>query len=316
LRKIPTIKDINEAADRIAPYIHKTPVLTCKGINRIVQGEIYFKCENFQKVGAFKIRGAVNAVFSLSDQLVSKGVATHSSGNHAAALALAAKLRGVKAYVVMPENAPQVKKAAVIGYGAEVSFCKPTLKARQENLAIVVEKTGAIFIPPYNDYSVIAGQATAALELLDEVGTLDLILTPVGGGGLTSGTALVVRNLCSNTKMIAVEPSGADDAFRSFQAKKLILAKNPNTIADGLLTSLGDKTFPIIRDYVDEVVTVNDEFIVAAMKMIWERMKIVVEPSAAVPLGAILANRINVVGKRVGVILSGGNIDLNNLPWY
>ncbi|MFH1242851.1 MAG: pyridoxal-phosphate dependent enzyme [Pseudomonadota bacterium] len=312
---IPTIDEIRNAADRIRPYIHRTPVLTCDGINRMVGGEIYFKCENFQKVGAFKIRGATNAVFSLSDREASRGVATHSSGNHAAALALAARLRGIPAYVVMPENAPEVKKAAVAAYGAEITFSAPSLQAREECLARIVDRTGAGFIPPYNDYRVIAGQGTAVLELLEGVSRLDMVMTPIGGGGLTSGTALAIHGLSPESRMIAVEPEGADDAHRSFQAKRLIPSENPNTIADGLLTSLGDKTFQIVMDYVDDIVTVSEEGIIRAMRTIWERMKIVIEPSAAVPLGAILTHRFSVVGKRVGIILSGGNVDLDKLPW-
>lgn len=312
---IPTIDNIRNAADRIRRYICRSPVLTCNGIDQMVGGKIYFKCENFQKVGAFKIRGATNAVFSLDDQTASRGVATHSSGNHAAALALAARLRGIQAYVVMPENAPDVKKAAVAGYGARITLCTPTLEARESHLAHIIETTGAVFIPPYNDYRVIAGQATAALELIEEVPGLDVIMTPIGGGGLTSGTALTVRAISPGTQLIAAEPEGADDAYRSFLAGRLIPSRNPKTIADGLLTSLGDKTFPVVRDYVDDIVTVSEEGIIAAMRMIWERMKIIVEPSAAVPLGAILTHRFDVSGKRVGIILSGGNVDLDRLPW-
>ena len=315
LSEIPTIEEIRNVAHRINPYIHQTPVLACKGIDHLTGGEIYFKCENFQKVGAFKARGAVNAVFSLTENQVSHGVATHSSGNHAAALAYAARLRGITVYIVMPHTAPTVKKDAVAGYGAQISFCEPTLQAREENLARVVKETGAIFIHPYNDYRIIAGQATAALELLEEIGGLDIILTPVGGGGLTSGTALTVKSLSPKTRMIAVEPKNADDAYRSFQAGKIIPSVHPDTIADGLLTSLGDKTFGIIQDYVDDIVTVSEDGIIQAMRLIWERMKIIVEPSAAVPLGAILTHRIDITGKRVGIILSGGNVALDKLPW-
>ena len=298
---MPTIDDIRTAANRIRPYIHRTPVLTSSSINRMLDGEIFFKCENFQKVGAFKIRGATNATFSLSEDEVAHGVATHSSGNHAAALALAAQLRGVKAYVVMPENAPQVKKNAVAGYGARISFCIPTLEAREAHLARVMAETGAVFIPPYNDERIIAGQGTAALELLEDVPNLDAVLTPIGGGGLTSGTALVVRALSPHTRMIAVEPAGADDAYRSFQAGHIIPSRNPHTIADGLLTSL------------DEIVTVSEDAIIDAMRLIWERLKIIVEPSSAVPLAALLGKRFD--GKRVSIILSGGNVDLEKLPW-
>ena len=277
--------------------------------------ELFFKCENFQKVGAFKIRGATNAVFILENQEAIKGVATHSSGNHAAALALAAHWRGIKAYVVMPNNAPQIKRAAVADYGAEVILCQPTLKAREERLAEVVDHTGATFIHPYNDYRVIAGQGTAALELCEEIPNLDIMMTPVGGGGLLSGTAITVSAISPKTQIIAAEPERADDAYRSFYAGRIIPSVNPDTIADGLLTSLGSLTFPIIKNYVNDIVTVTEEAIVHAMRTIWERMKIIVEPSAAVPLGAILTKRIPVSGKRIGIILSGGNVDLANLPW-
>lgn len=315
MASIPSLTDIRAAAHRIRGHIHRTPVLSCAGINRIVGAQLFFKCENFQKVGAFKIRGATNAVLSLSDQAAAAGVATHSSGNHAAALALAAQLRGVKAYVVMPDTAPQVKQDAVAGYGAQITFCAPTLEAREAQLAQIVAETGAAFIPPYNDERIIAGQATAALELLEDIPDLDLIMTPIGGGGLASGTALVVRALSSHTRVIAAEPKGADDAYRSFRAGHIIPSVNPQTIADGLLTSLGDKTFAIIRDSVDDIVTVGEADIIRAMRLIWERMKIIVEPSAAVPLGALLSQSVEVGGKRVAIILSGGNVDLASLPF-
>ncbi len=311
----PSLTDIRAAADRIRRHIHRTPVLSCAGIDRLVGARLFFKCENFQKVGAFKIRGATNAVLSLSEQAAAAGVATHSSGNHAAALALAARLRGVPAYVVMPDTAPQVKKEAVAGYGAKITFCAPTLEAREAGLARIVADTGAAFIPPYNDERIIAGQATAALELLAAIPDLDLILTPVGGGGLVSGTALTVRSLSPRSRVIAAEPRGADDAYRSFRAGHIIPSVNPQTIADGLLTSLGDKTFAIIRDCVDDIVTVEEADIIRAMRLIWERMKIIVEPSAAVPLGALLSRSVDVQGKRVAIILSGGNVDLARLPF-
>jgi threonine dehydratase len=311
----PTIDDIRDTARRIRPHIHQTPVLTCNGINRMVGGEIYFKCENFQKAGAFKIRGAANAVMSLSDQEASHGVATHSSGNHAAALALAARSRGIRAYVVMPENAPQVKKDAVTGYGAQTTFCQPTLKDREKSLAEVIERTGAAFIHPYDDYRIIAGQATATVELLETIPNLDVIMTPIGGGGLTGGAALAAHYLSPDTRVVAAEPYGADDAYRSLQTGRIVPSENPQTIADGLLTSLGQKTYPIVRDYVDCIVRVTEEGIIAAMRTIWERMKIVVEPSAAVPLAAPLTRCFDIKGKRVGIILSGGNLDLNSLPW-
>jgi threonine dehydratase len=312
---IPTLQDIREAAIRVHPFIHRTSVLTCSALNQMVDAELFFKCENFQKVGAFKIRGATNAVLLLDHDTATNGVATHSSGNHAAALSLAARTRNISAYIVMPENSSQAKKDAVAGYGAEIIFCESTLKARERTLVEVVERTGATFIPPYNDYRVIAGQATAALELLQDVPELEILMAPVGGGGLISGTALTVRYVSPKTRVVAAEPSGADDAYRSFQKGTLIPSQNPCTVADGLLTSLGDKTFPIIRDYVHEIVTVTEEGICAAMRHIWERMKVVVEPSAAVPFGSLLENKVDVAGKRVGIILSGGNVDLGRLPW-
>lgn len=312
---VPDIEAIRRAAERIKPFINHTPVLTCKNLDRMVDAKLFFKCENFQKVGAFKFRGASNAVFSLSDEEASCGVATHSSGNHAQALALAAKNRRTKAYIVMPRNSSKVKIRAVKGYGGNIIFCEPTLKAREDTLTRVVNETGATFIHPYNDYRVIAGQGTAALELLEEVKNLDAIVVPVGGGGLLSGTALTFSNLSPQTKVIAAEPEGADDAYRSFYQGRLIPSVNPKTIADGLLTSLGDLTFPIIRKYVHQIVTVSEDAITKSMRLTWERMKIVVEPSAAVPFGALLENKINLRGKRVGIILSGGNVDLNKLPW-
>ena len=311
----PTIKEIEEASYRIRPFIHRTPVLTCSAINRMCEAELFFKCENFQKGGAFKIRGATNAVSMLQHQEAMKGIATHSSGNHAAAVALAAHWRGTQAYVVMPENAPKIKQAAVADYGAEIILCQPTLKAREDRLSEVVDKTGAAFIHPYNDYRVIAGQGTAALELCENISHLDIVMTPVGGGGLLSGTAITVSSISPTTHVIAAEPERADDAYHSFHAGRIIPSVNPDTIADGLLTSLGSLTFPIIKHYVKDIFTVTEEAIVYAMRMIWERMKIIVEPSAAVPLGAILTKRISASGKKIGIILSGGNVDVANLPW-
>jgi threonine dehydratase len=276
---------------------------------------LFFKCENFQKGGAFKIRGACYAVFSLSDKEAEKGVATHSSGNHAAALALAARWRGIPAYVVMPENAPEVKRKAVQGYGAEISYCKPTLEAREQGLAKVISRTGAAFVHPYNNGHVIAGQGTAALELTEDVPDLDVVMAPVGGGGLLSGTAIAVSSSSTGTSVVGVEPEEADDAFRSLKEGRIIPADNPQTIADGLRTSLGDLTFPIIQRLVQDIVTVSESGIVEAMCTIWERMKVIVEASAAVPLAALLTERIKLEGKRVGIILSGGNVDLEKLPW-
>jgi threonine dehydratase len=313
--KEPKIKEIREASRRIKPFVHRTPVLTCHTVNRMCDAEIFFKCENFQKAGAFKIRGATNAVLMLETEEASLGVATHSSGNHGAALALAAHSLGIKAYVVMPENAPRIKKDAVAGYGAEIVFCKPTLDDREKSLAEVVKSTGAGFIHPYNDYRVISGQGTAALELCEEIPDLDVVMTPVGGGGLLSGTAIAVSAVSPRTEVIAAEPERADDAYRSFHAGRLIPAQNPDTVADGLRTSLGDKTFPVIRRHVKDILTVSEEKILQAMRTIWERMKVIAEPSAAVPLGALLTPRASLAEKRIGIILSGGNVDLSNLPW-
>ncbi len=311
----PTIDKVTEAARRIRPHILRTPVLTSKTLNSMCGAELFFKCENLQKAGVFKIRGATNAVFLLNENEASGGTATHSSGNHGAALALASGRRGIKSYVVMPENAPRVKKDAVAGYGAEIVFCKPTLQSRENTLDEVVERTGAAFIHPYNDPRVIAGQGTAALELLEDVQELDMVMAPVGGGGLLGGTAISVSSISPATSVIAAEPEGADDAHRSFRSGKIVPSIDPDTIADGLLTSLGDLTFPIIMKHVNDIVVVSEKGIVHAMRTIWERMKIVVEPSAAVPLGAVLTNRVDVAGKRVGIILSGGNADLERLPW-
>jgi len=307
--------DIQAAAERIAGKVHRTPVLTCATLDALSGAQLFFKCENFQKVGAFKMRGASNAVFSLDDETAAAGVATHSSGNHAQALALAARLRGVPAYVVMPRTAPAVKKAAVRDYGAEIISCEPTLAARESTLAAVVARTGATFVHPYDNDDIIAGQGTAALELLTDQPDLDLVMAPVGGGGLLSGTALATRALAPQALVIAAEPVGADDAFRSLAAGHIIPSENPDTVADGLLTSLGVRNFPIIQQHVAEIWTVDDPAIIAAMRLVWERMKIIIEPSAAVCLAAVLARPQAVSGQRVGVILSGGNVDLGCLPW-
>ncbi len=311
----PTIEQIRVAARKIEPLIHKTAVLTCKSIDQICQASLFFKCENFQKVGAFKARGAVNAICSLEEKELNHGVATHSSGNHAAAVAYAAGCRGTKAYVVMPENASPIKTAAVREYGAEIIYCEPTQQARETALSEVVEQTGAIFIHPYNDYRVITGQATAALELLEQVSALDAIIAPVGGGGLLSGTALTVSALNSKIAVYGAEPAGANDAFRSMQAGQIIPIEKPDTIADGLRTSLGELTFPIIREHVLAIITVNDNAIINAMRLVWERMKIIIEPSSAVALAVLLEERASIKGKRIGLILSGGNVNLDNLPW-
>ena len=311
----PTITDIRQAAERIRPHAHRTPVMTCRSLDQRVGAQVFMKCENLQKVGAFKFRGACNAVFSLSPDEAARGVATHSSGNHAQALALAARMRGIPAYIVMPRNAPAVKQAAVAGYGGIITLCEPTLAARESTLAEVVAATGAEVVHPYNDVRVIAGQGTAALELLADVPDLDVIMAPVGGGGLLSGTAIAARAVAPQIRVIAAEPAGADDAFRSLAARHIIPSVQPQTIADGLLTSLGDLTFPIIREHVEQIVTVSEAAIVAAMKFVWERAKLVVEPSGVVPIAALWEEAIDLRGLRVGVILSGGNVDLEHLPW-
>jgi threonine dehydratase len=311
----PTIETIRQAHARIRPHIHRTPVLTSSALNQMCSAEIFFKCENFQKAGAFKIRGAANAVFSLSDNQAKTGVATHSSGNFAAALALAARSRGIRAYVVMPTSTPTVKKAAVEGYGASITFCEATLEAREKGVAGLIDRTGAAFVHPYNDYRIIAGQGTAALELVEEAPELDIVIAPVGGGGLISGTAIAVRSVSPKTLIMAAEPKMADDAYRSFKAGKIIPSNNPKTISDGLRTSLGDLTFPIIMKRVSDIVTVSEQETVDAMRHIWERMKIIVEPSASVGFAAVLARRCELAGKKIGIILSGGNVDLTDLPW-
>lgn len=310
-----SIEDIQQAAQRIKPYIHRTPILTNESLNQQVGAQVFLKCENFQKVGAFKFRGASNAVWSLSEEEAIHGVITHSSGNHAQALALAARMRGVPAYIVMPSNAPQVKKNAVTGYGGQITFCEPTLAARESTMERIRLDTGATVVHPYNDERVIAGQGTATLELLEDVPDLDVILAPVGGGGLLSGTSIAATETRKGIRVIAGEPEMADDAFRSLQAGEIIPSLHPKTIADGLLTSLGSLTFPIIRKRVEQIVTVSEAGIIAAMKFIWERAKIIIEPSSAVPIGVLWEKKIDLSGLRVGVILSGGNVDLEKLPW-
>jgi len=300
---------IEQAHQRIRPYIRQTPVLTSSVIDALASCKLHFKCENLQEIGAFKARGAMNAVLSLSDSDLNKGVATHSSGNHAQALARAAKILGVKSYIVMPRTSAEIKKQGVRSFGGEIFECEPTLAARESTLAEVILKTGATEIHPFNDYAVIAGQATTAKELLETRSDLDFIIAPVGGGGLLSGTALAAAYYAPGTAVVAGEPAGADDAFRSIQTGK-IEPSQANSIADGLLTSLGDKTFPIIKQYVKEVITVSDTEIIDAMRLLWEKLKVIVEPSAAVPLAAILKSSEKFQNKQVGVILSGGNVDL------
>ncbi len=311
----PTAETIKAAHERIKPFISHTPVMTSATFDRIFRTSIFFKCENFQKVGAFKARGATNAVRSLSPDTLKKGVATHSSGNHAQALSWAAALAGTEAYIVMPSNSSPVKVDAVKGYGGRITFCEPNLSSRESTLLKVIAQTGAIEIHPYDDPRIIAGQATSAFELIVEIPGLDMIIAPVGGGGLLSGTALSAFYFAPGCQVMAAEPEQADDACRSFASGCLMPSVNPQTIADGLRTSLGTYTFPIIRKHVSGIVTVSEESIVRAMKLIWERMKIIVEPSSAVPMAAIMENKIDCAGKRIGLILSGGNVDLNNLPW-
>lgn len=316
-----TLDDVRSAAKRIAGFAHRTPVVTCRTIDELAGCRVFFKCEHFQKVGAFKFRGAYNAVAKLTDSTAEHGVVTHSSGNHAQALALAAKMRGIPAYIVMPRTASPVKRAGVEGYGAEVILCEPTQAAREATAAEVEARTGATFIHPYNNLDVMAGQGTAAIELCEqakELGTeLDAIISPVGGGGLLSGTCVAAKGINPTMRVFAGEPSGADDAARSMAAGQLIPQTGPNTIADGLLTSLGDLTWPIIRDNVEAIITVSDEQIVAAMRLLWERAKLLIEPSSAVVLAAILEDRFRqrTPVNAIGAILSGGNVNLDKLPW-
>jgi threonine dehydratase len=309
------IGDIRAAAKRIALHAHRTPILRCTALDQFLDAKLTFKCENFQKVGAFKFRGACNAIRSLDEAELQRGVATHSSGNHAAALALAAKLAGSTAHIVMPSNAPAIKKSAVAGYGATITYCEPTLEARESTLAEIIENEGRVEIHPYNDARIIAGQGTAALELMEDVDDQEIVMAPVGGGGLLSGTSIAVSESQPSIKVFGAEPIQADDAFRSLQSGVIEPSIEPQTIADGLLTCLGDLTYPILQERCDGIVTVSEESIVQAMRLVWERMKIIIEPSSAVPVAALLENRSQVPGHRVGIILSGGNVDLARLPW-
>ena len=305
---------IRAAHERIRPYIHRTPVLTSSRLDEANGAKLFFKCENLQKIGAFKARGATNAVFSLDDATAKRGVATHSSGNHGTALARAAKLRGIPAHIVMPKNSAKVKVRAVESYGAHVVFCEPNDAARETACADVIAKTGATLIHSFENEDVMAGQGTAAIELLEDVNA-DVVMCPVGGGGLLSGTAVAAKSMRPNIKVVAAEPANADDTAQSFHAGKRVVTEKKFTIADGLRTNVGEQTFPIIEHYVDQVVTVSEEAIVSAMRTIWETMKIVIEPSAAVPYAAIAEKKIDAAGKRVGIILTGGNVDLDALPW-
>jgi len=306
---------IEEARERIAGKVNLTPVLTSSTLDGVSGARLSFKCENFQKGGAFKARGATNAVFALSETESRRGVATHSSGNHAAALARAAALRGIRAYVVMPDNTPQAKRAAVSRYGAEITWCAPTLAARESTVRKVIAATGATLVHPYDDLLVMAGQATAAVEFLNAVPEIDMLLVPVGGGGLLSGSAVAAKTIKPSIRVIGVEPAGADDAARSLRAGRIVPNENPNTIADGLRATVGERPFAEIRRLVDEIITVTDAAIVRALRQMWEVLKIVVEPSAAVPYAALLDAPAALRGRRIGIIVSGGNLDLDQLPW-
>jgi threonine dehydratase len=309
------VRIIRAAHERIRPYIHRTPVLTSSRLDEASGASLLFKCENFQKIGAFMARGATNAVFSLDDTTARRGVATHSSGNHGAALARAAKLREIPVHIVMPSNSAKVKVRAVESYGARVVFCEPTEAARESACADVIAKTGATLIHSFENEDVIAGQGTAAVELLEDVPDVDLVICPVGGGGLLCGTAVAAKSMRPKVKVVAAEPANVDDTAQSFRAGRRIYTKKRFTIADGLRTNVGAPNFPIIQRYVDDIVTVSEEAIVLAMRTIWETMKIIIEPSAAVPYAAILESKIDIGGKRVGIILTGGNVDLDALPW-
>ncbi len=308
-----TFDDVVQAIPRISKYIHQTPVMTSSTLNKMAGCEMHFKCENFQRMGAFKARGAHNAVLQLSPEELAKGVVTHSSGNHAAALAMAARNAGTVAYVVMPSNAPQPKIDSVNRWGGKITFCEPTLESREQTAARVQNETGAVMIHPFDNWQVIAGQGTAALEMLDSYNRLDAIITPVGGGGLLAGTVLVGKAM--SMPIYGAEPQGADDAYRSLKSGQLQGASNVNTIADGLRTAVGPKPWEIIRTGVKDIVTVTDEAIMQAMQLVWEVMKIIIEPSCAVPVAALMQRTLPLQGKRVGVILSGGNVDLRKLPW-
>ncbi len=313
--QIPSFNDVVNAYELVKQYASYTPIHQSKTVNDILGANLFLKCENFQKVGAFKFRGASNAVFSLTYEEAKFGVITHSSGNHAAALALAASMRGIPSYIVMPDNAPLIKKKAVAGYGAKITFCSPTQKDREETQAKIQTETGATFIHPYNNFNIICGQGTASLELLEEIPDIEVVIAPVGGGGLLSGTLTYVKGFNPHIKIYGAEPANADDAFRSLRDKKIYPSVNPKTIADGLLTSLCDLTYGIISTKCDGILTVSERGIVDAMRLIWERMKIIIEPSSAVPIAAIMEHPQYFKGKRVGVIISGGNVDLENLPF-
>lgn len=311
----PTYDDVVEASERIKPYAHKTPVMTSNWFNSKLNAELFFKCDNFQKVGAFKFRGACNAILSLHESDGKRGIITHSSGNHAQAVALASSTRGFKATIVMPRNAPKVKVNAVRGYGAEILFCEPTIDARKEMVQQYIEETGAHFIHPYNNIKVIAGQGTAAKEFLERIPDLDIIIAPIGGGGLISGTCIAAKAINPKIKVIGAEPERADDAYRSFRSGTIQPVLRTDTVADGLRTSLGEIAFEIMKDQLDDLVTVSEESIVRDMRTVWERTKLVIEPSCAVAVSACMDQKIDLTGKKTGIILTGGNVDLDNLPW-
>ena len=310
-----TIEDVRAAHARIKPYIHKTPIQTSSYLDGLSGAELFFKCENFQKAGAFKVRGASNAVFGLTDEQAKNGVATHSSGNHALSLSYAAGRRGIPCYVVMPRTAPQAKKDAVKGYGGIITECEPSTTSRETVFAEVQARTGAEFVHPYNDPRVIAGQGTCSLELIEEIQDLDIVVAPIGGGGMISGTCLTLSNLAPHIKIYAAEPEQADDAARSFRAGHIIADDAPVTVADGLKVPLKENTWHFVSQFVEDVLTASEQEIIDAMKLTWQRMKIVMEPSCAVPLAVILKNPHIFAGKRVGVIVTGGNVDLDKLPW-
>ncbi len=312
---IPDYDDVLKAHERIKPYIHRTPVLTSSFMNELTGAELFFKCENFQKAGAFKVRGASNAVFGLPDDMLAKGVATHSSGNHALSLSYAAGRRSIPCTVVMPKTAPEAKKAAVRGYGGNIVECEPSTSSREAVFAEVVAESGADFVHPYNDPRVIAGQATCSLELHVDAGPLDAIVAPIGGGGMISGTCLTLSNISPDTKIYAAEPKNADDAYRSFKAGHIIADDAPQTIADGLKVPLKDLTWHFVSHHVEDILLASEKEIIDAMYLTWQRMKIVMEPSSAVPLATILKNKDLFAGKRVGIIITGGNVDLAKLPW-
>jgi len=312
-----SINDVIAASKRIEGHAHRTPVLTNKTIDKLSGRKIFFKCENFQKIGAFKFRGGWNAISSLNEKEAAKGVCTHSSGNHAQAVAYSAMKRNIPSYIVMPENAPKVKLEAVEGYNAKITLCEPTLKARRDTLDEIAKKTGAHIVHPFNDPKVIAGQGTAALELIEEVKKLDAVCAPIGGGGLMSGTCITSRNMLPDVRLFGAEPKGADDAYRSLKEGRLLPQENPDTICDGLLTSMGENTWKILKDHLEDIITVSDEEVISAMKLVWERMKIIIEPSCATPLAAILTPEFKKLQdiESVGIILTGGNVDITKLPF-